>query len=159
MTPLMKEWPTRVRTGTPPARRMVSGTARLQIRLCTTAEPGSRRRNHFATMAVTVLPGQGAEGVVHEEGPVGVAVEGHPQVGALPPHEGFEVAQVLRAQGVGMVVGEAAVGLQVQADQSRRGGGRRRRARATPATPLPPSAATRNPASREASTMESRWST
>src|SRR6266511_2435100 len=33
ITALMNEWPTRVRTGLPPAARMVSGTTREQIRL------------------------------------------------------------------------------------------------------------------------------
>ena len=36
----MNEWPTFVRTGTPPCSRITSGTAREQIRLCRTVAPG-----------------------------------------------------------------------------------------------------------------------
>ena len=62
-------------------------------------------------------PRQRPQGVVHEERTVGVAVEGHPQIGAVAAHEGLQVAQVLGPQRVRMVMGETAVGLEVQADE------------------------------------------
>ncbi len=57
--------------------------------------------------------------IVDEESPVGVTVEGHAEVGALPFHQRDEIDQVLRVEGIGRVVGEGAVGLQVQRDQFR----------------------------------------
>ena len=56
ITCLMKEWPTRVRTGTPPLARIVSGTTQEQIRLCTTLAPGSARSIEAATTAVSSDP-------------------------------------------------------------------------------------------------------
>ena len=52
----MNECPTFVRTGTPPCSRMTSGTAREQIRLCSTVAPGSLRRTAAARIAVVVDP-------------------------------------------------------------------------------------------------------
>ena len=52
----MKEWPTRVRTGSPPAARIVSGTTHEQIRLCTILAPGSARSIETATIAVSSEP-------------------------------------------------------------------------------------------------------
>src|SRR3989337_539604 len=56
MTCLMKECPTRVRTGVPSFSRITSGTAHEQIRLWTIFAPGSRWRIALATSAVTSEP-------------------------------------------------------------------------------------------------------
>src|SRR5215510_4681258 len=91
ITALMKLWPTRVRTGVPPISRMMSGTAREQMRLWTTDSPGWLARMPLAT--------------------IGVAVEGQADVGLLLADGGLEVAQVLGLDRVGRVVRERAVEL------------------------------------------------
>ena len=60
-----------------------------------------------------VGPGQGLGLVVDQEHPVGVAVEGEADVGPHLEHPGLEVLEVLGLDGVGRVVGEAAVELGV----------------------------------------------
>ena len=60
MTCLMKLWPTRVRTGVPPISRMMSGTAREQIRLWTTVSPGWWARMPLATIEVVREPDSGS---------------------------------------------------------------------------------------------------
>ena len=52
----MNEWPTFVRTGTPPCSRITSGTAREQIRLCRIVAPGLVRSVAAASTAVVVEP-------------------------------------------------------------------------------------------------------
>src|SRR5918996_172077 len=52
MTCLMKEWPTRVRTGVPPCSATISGTAREVIRLWITVAPGCLASSRTATSAV-----------------------------------------------------------------------------------------------------------
>jgi hypothetical protein len=48
----MNEWPTRVRTGTPPFSVTISGTAREVIRLWMMVAPGSRASSLVAISAV-----------------------------------------------------------------------------------------------------------
>ena len=55
----MYEWPTRVRTGTPPRSRMISGTALEQMRLCRMVAPGCLSSMAAATRAVVVEPDTG----------------------------------------------------------------------------------------------------
>src|SRR6185437_8272030 len=55
--------------------------------------------------------------LVHHEAAVGVAVEGQPDVRSVLGHRALEVAQVLRVDGVGVVVRERAVELEVERDQ------------------------------------------
>ena len=54
--------------------------------------------------------------VVDEEHAVGVTVEGHPDVGPLGQHPFAESGQVLGLDGVGRMVGEGAVELEVEGD-------------------------------------------
>ena len=49
----MNEWPTRVRTATPPCSAMISGTAREVIRLWMIVAPGSRASSRVAIRAVS----------------------------------------------------------------------------------------------------------
>ena len=49
----MNEWPTRVRTGTPPAAETISGTARDVITLWMIVAPGSRASSRVAISAVS----------------------------------------------------------------------------------------------------------
>ena len=58
--------------------------------------------------------------LVDHEAAVGVAVEGEPEVGAVLEHRPLQVAQVLRLERVGLVVGERAVELEVQRDDVQR---------------------------------------
>src|SRR2546428_32623 len=60
MTCLMKLCPTRVRTGVPPISRMISGTAREQMRLWTTVSPGCLARIPLATIEVVSEPDSGS---------------------------------------------------------------------------------------------------
>ena len=55
--------------------------------------------------------------LVHHEAPVGVAVEGEPDVGVVLDHRALQVAHVLRLDGVGLVVRERAVEGEVERDQ------------------------------------------
>jgi hypothetical protein len=58
----------------------------------------------------------GLAALVHHEAPIGVAVEGQPYVGVVLEHRALQVAQVLRLDGVGLVVRERAVQLEVERD-------------------------------------------
>ena len=110
----MNEWPTRVRSGTPPCSSTISGTAALVMRLWMIVEPGSlgqlahgderRQRRRVDDLAA----------LVDDEAAVGVAVEGQAEVGAVLAHGTLQVAQVLRLDRVGLVVREGAVELEVQ---------------------------------------------
>ena len=53
-------------------------------------------------------------GLVHRPDPVGVAIECDAQLRAGPPHLRLQVPQVFRDGGIGMMVGEGAVGLAEQ---------------------------------------------
>ena len=68
-------------------------------------ERGDRRGRH------------GDPALVEDHAPIRVSVEGEAQVCALAHHGLLQVAQVLRAQRIGRVVGEAAVEGEVQVDQ------------------------------------------
>ena len=59
----------------------------------------------------------GLAALVHHEAPVGVSVEGEPDVGVVLGHRALQVAQVLRVDGVGLVVRERAVEVEVERDQ------------------------------------------
>ncbi len=58
--------------------------------------------------------------LVHDEAPVGVAVEGEADVRLVLPDRALQVAQVLRLDRVGLVVGERAVELEVKRDRGDR---------------------------------------
>ncbi|MCY1234943.1 hypothetical protein D9M72_475420 [compost metagenome] len=58
--------------------------------------------------------------LVDHEAAVGVAVEGQAQVGAVGDDGGLQVAEVLRLEGVGRMVGERPVELEVQRHNSER---------------------------------------
>ena len=107
----MNEWPTRVRTGTPPFSAITSGTAREQIRLCRIVAPGWERSVTADRIAVVVEPGQSGAGLVDHEDAIGVAVERQADVEAAGHHAGPQVALVGRLQRVGRVVRERAVEL------------------------------------------------
>jgi hypothetical protein len=55
--------------------------------------------------------------LVHHEAPVGVAVEGQADVGVVLDHRPLQVPQVLRLDGIRLVVGERTVQLEVERDQ------------------------------------------
>ena len=86
--------------------------------------------------------------LVDDEAAVGVAVEGQADVGVVLADGGLEVDEVLGVEGVGLVVGEVAVELEVEGDDGRAGG--RSRPAAVPRTagtvwppmPLPASTTT-----------------
>ena len=155
----MKEWPTRVRTGTPPSSRTISGTARLVIRLWITVAPGSLASSRLAISAVSVDGETAAPLLVDEEAAVGVAVEGQPDVGALGDHPGLEVAQVGGLDRVGLVVGEGAVELEVHRHQvDLVGRSRSKTAGAVcPAMPLPASTTTLSGRPPVSGARPSRW--
>ena len=58
--------------------------------------------------------------LVNDETAVGVAVEGQPDVRLVLPDAPLQVAQVLRVNGVRLVVGERAVKLEVERDRGER---------------------------------------
>src|SRR3954465_2219580 len=101
----MNEWPTRVRTGSPPCSRTISGTAREGIRLWMIVVPRPFPSPPPPTRAGTAdgLPrprggaGGGAPrpaGLVDDEHAVGVTVEGQADVGAVRPDRGLQVDEV-----------------------------------------------------------------
>jgi hypothetical protein len=113
----MYEWPTRVRTAVPPggADRLGDGPAADEIvdhrpPGLSLEEPTGGHRGDGAAV-------QGPHAVIDEEGPVGVAVERDTEVRGTVGHGGLEVLQILGAEGIGMVVGEGPVGLEVQAHE------------------------------------------
>ena len=59
-------------------------------------------------------PGERLQPVVDEEGAVGITIEGNAEVVSAGAHQRLEVSQVLRPQRVGMVVGERAVGFEIE---------------------------------------------
>ena len=67
--------------------------------------------------------------LVDDEAAVGVTVEGQPDVGLLGHHPGLQVDQVGGLEGVGLVVGEAAVELEVHRHEVDREAGEDRRHR------------------------------
>ncbi len=83
-----------------------------------------------------------AAGVVDDADPVGIAIEGNPEVGATRAHRGDQVVQVLDDRRIGMMIGEGAVALaeQILASSPRRPN--RRPATSEPA-PFPQSKMTR----------------
>jgi len=95
----MKECPTRVRTG------------RVLAQLADRDEPHDRRRRHRLAA------------LVDEEAAVRVAVEGQAHVGAGLADLLLRVDEVLRLDGVGLVVGEGAVQLEVERHQVHRQAG------------------------------------
>ena len=60
--------------------------------------------------------------LVDDEAAVGVTVEGQAEVGAVLPDGGLQVDEVLGVERVGLVVGEAAVELEVERDDGERKG-------------------------------------
>ena len=73
--------------------------------------PGCFSSMELATRAVVSEPETGSACLVDEEHPVGVTVEGEPDVGAVLEHRRLQVDQVLGLDGVGRMVGEGAVEL------------------------------------------------
>ena len=114
MSCLMYEWPTWVRTGTPPCSRTTSGTAREQIRLCRIVAPGLVRSTAAASMrrgrrtAAARCPARRRR----RRGRRRRRTRGR---GRTPPvtHAGPQVALVGRLQRIGRVVRERAVELAV----------------------------------------------
>ena len=98
----------------PPRSMTSSGTAREVIRLWITVAPISLLSSRAATRAVTADGDTGSPRLVDDETPVGVAVEGQPDVGAGRDHVRLQVDEVRRVQRVGLVVGEGAVEFEVQ---------------------------------------------
>ena len=72
--------------------------------------------------AVIALGLTGSPALVDDEAAVGVAVEGEAEVGVVAADGGLEVDEVLRVEGVGLVVGEGAVELEVEGDDVEREG-------------------------------------
>ena len=109
----MNEWPTLVRTGTPPCSRITSGTAREQIRLCRIVAPGFVRSTAAARIAVVVEPDSPTP--VSSTTNTRSASPSNASPTSKPPatHPGPQVALVGRLQRVGGVVGERAVELAV----------------------------------------------
>ena len=112
----MKACPTRLTSGTPPARSIVCGhrPARADVvddllaRRLGEDGLGDERRHEVA--------GNELPRVVDEEAAVGVPVVGDPEVGRLLGDLRHDELAVLRKERVGLVVREAAVGLEVAAD-------------------------------------------
>jgi hypothetical protein len=103
---------------------MISGTARELIRLwiTTASRPAARS---FGDLARGHQGRDGARAhrvapLVDDEAPVGVAVEGQADVGAVLDDGPLQVDQVGRVERVGLMVGEAAVELEVQRDDPQR---------------------------------------
>ncbi len=98
ITCLMKEWPTRVRTGVPPCSRdhLGHGLRADQVVQHRAAralgEHADRRRSPWWSTRTAAPPT-----LVDEEHPVGVAVEGEADVGAGLEHPGLEVDAGSRA--------------------------------------------------------------
>ena len=108
-------------------------------------------------MAVVVEPDRPLALLVDQEHPVGVAVEGQPDVGADLEHPGLQVGLVLRLDRVGRVVGEGAVelavdDLEIEREASNTAGTTR------PPMPLAVSATTFSGASASTSTKQRTWS-
>ena len=123
----MNEWPTRVRTARAPVSAMTSGTCAEQMTLWTIGDVRGIRPvgDRAGDLAAGDEGGDGARAhrlaaLVDDEAPVGVAVEGEAEVGAVLADRGLEVDEVLRVEGVGLVVGEGAVELEVQGDDGER---------------------------------------
>ena len=122
MIALIKEWPTGERTTSPPA---------CGHRLCDMAR-GDQVRDDGGTLLARLLSAghlaagdergdrggrhQGS-GFVQHHAAVGVAVEGEAEVRSLAHHGGLQVVEVLTVQGVGGVVREGPVELEVQREQ------------------------------------------
>ena len=68
--------------------------------------PGDQRRDSAAAERLPPL--------VEEEGPVGIAVERHTYVETLLAHEIPEIGEILGDEGVGRMIGESAIGLEVE---------------------------------------------
>ncbi len=62
-------------------------------------------------------PRQRLQAIVHEESPVGIPIEGHPEVRLLSLHQRQQITKVLRLQRIGRVVGEGPVRFEIQAQQ------------------------------------------
>ncbi len=105
----MNECPTLVRTGTPPCSRTTSGTALEQIRLWRIVAPGFDRSTADASSAVVVDPLRPCPSLVHDEDPVGIAVEGQAEIETARHHTRSEVALVRRLERIGGMVRKRAV--------------------------------------------------
>ena len=93
--------------------------------LCTMDTLGVAARAGPVDLADRDEPGDGARGDglavgVDDEAAVGVTVEGEPDVGAVLADGCLQVDEVGRVEGVGLVVGEGAVELEVERDDLER---------------------------------------
>ena len=137
----MNECPTRARTGTPPCSRTISGTARDVIRLWITVVARVLGQRAAATSAVIADGETGRPRSSTTKQRSASPSKASPTSAPTSTHLGLQVAQVGRVQRVGLVVGEAAVELEVQRDD------RQRQPASTagtvcPAIPLPASTTT-----------------
>ena len=110
----MNEWPTRVRTGVPPCSAICSGTPREVIRLWITVAPGSRASSRLAISAVSTdgLTSSPRSSTTKQRS--ASPSKARPMSAWWSMHRLLQVAQVLRVDRVGLVVGERAVELEVQ---------------------------------------------
>ena len=116
----MNECPTRVRTGTPPCSRMISGTAREVIRLWMIVAPGALASSRAATSAVIALGDTAAPSASTTKQRSASPSKARPMSAPTSTTLALQVDQVGRLQRVGLVVGERAVELEVQRDDGQR---------------------------------------
>ena len=129
----MKEWPTRVRTARAPVSAMTSGHLGRADDVVDHGDVRGIRALGDGTGDLAAGDERGDRAGAHrfsalvdDEAAVGVAVEGQPEVGAVLADGGLEVDEVLRVEGVGLVVGEVAVELEVHRDDGEREAGQAR---------------------------------
>ena len=110
----MKEWPTRVRIPTPAVLGDDLGHHVGADQVVEDGRAGVLVQHRAATRAVVSEPDTGSARSSTRKHPVGVAVEGQPDVGPRRQHGRLQVDQVLGLDGVGRMVGEGAVELAEQ---------------------------------------------
>ncbi len=111
MTPLMNEWPTRVRTGTPPRSRTISGTALEQIRLYRMVAPGCLASIAAATSAVVVDPDTGFPRSSTRKQRSASPSNARPTSAPVSQDPALQGDEVLGLDRIGRVVGERPVQL------------------------------------------------
>ena len=156
----MNECPTRERIGVPPDSRTTSGTAREQMRLCTTLPARvARPRIAWARIASWSSPRPVTAWSSTRNTRSASPSNARPTSASSLTTRALQVLEVLRLDRVGRVVRERAVELGEEHRRARTGSPENTAGTTRPPTPFAVSATTRSGRSASRSTNERTWAT